>query len=521
MNKTQLLENVKKLRDNGVSAQEINNWLVSKGSSLPEIKAVSQYGEEKIIQARQNIKKLEHKQNLVRPFKVAGDVIREIPSSFNHSVEGALNAVTGGAFNWAADKLGFDSVKARREYYDNLMNEHPSGIVRGIYKGGKLATEIGASGVSPIMRAIPMTSSTYLYKQVLPGMALGSGMSAIRSAFDSDFNPDEIKSGAASGAIIGGVIPSLAIVGQGVGNVVKDIKAAKIKLSPDQYRNYIIENATNPDTEKGLRRLAKTPYGEELKKYAYELDNKIRALQANGTKLSGLQTIDDTEIDELLGNKAYRAASKKYGELISPQMNMPVLTAAERNRFLRTNNILVPLAENRNLYRNIEQIQPGTVAELDYLKKQASEKLNKSMLNPNTDIRETAALLKAKSNTKDIIEKAVPGLKDVSNEMNVAKMAGKPNYDRIKGIISNLSNQARNQTLSNFGDIGAGSAVVGGLAAGSPTTAAVGASLLVGKYLNNLKQAGAVKNAILGNTPIKVSPKTVDSIMKALGQQGN
>ena len=37
--------------------------------------------------------------------------------------------------------------------------------------------------------------------------------------------------------------------------------------------------------KKGLRRLAKTPYGEELKKYAYELDNKIRALQANGTKI--------------------------------------------------------------------------------------------------------------------------------------------------------------------------------------------------------------------------------------------
>lgn len=519
MNKTQLLENVKKLRDNGVSSLEINNWLISKGSSLPEIHAVSKYGEDAITKSRESVRQLKSKQDLVRPFKVAGDVIRQLPDIATTSAEIPLNAATFGGYNWANNKLG-GSANERRADMNELISELPSPL-RGAGQGGMFLAEIGGGGANKLVRQIPIGMTGNLAKDTLVGGALGSAMSAIRSAFDSDFNPDEIKSGAKTGAIIGGVIPGLARVGQLGGNVVKDIKAAKITLSPDQNRNYIIENATNPDAEKGLRRLAKTPYGEELKKYAYELDNKIRALQANGTKLSGLQTIDDTEIDELLGNKAYRAASQKYGELISPQMNMPVLTAAERNRFLQTNNVLEPLAENRNLYRNIEQIQPGTVAELDYLKKQASEKVSKSMLNPNTDIRETAALLKAKSNTKDIIEKAVPGLKDVSNEMNVAKMAGKPNYDRIKGIISNLSNQARNQTLSNFGDIGAGSAVVGGLAAGSPTTAAVGASLLVGKYLNNLKQAGAVKNAILGNTPIKVSPEIVDSIMKALGQQGN
>ena len=193
-------------------------------------------------------------------------------------------------------------------------------------------------------------------------------------------------------------------------------------------------------------------------------------------KLSGLQTIDDTEIDELLGNKAYRTASQKYGELISPQMNMPVLTTAERNKFLQTNNVLEPLAANRNLYRNIEEIQPGTIAELDYLKKQASEKVSKSMLNPNTDIRETAALLKAKNNTKDIIEKAVPGLRSVSNEMNAAKMAGKPNYDRIKGIVANFTQARSPHLLIRCG--------VGGWYSRPTTTACINLEA------NNLKQRG-------------------------------
>lgn len=518
MNKTQLLENVKKLRDNGITSLEINNWLISKGSSLPEIHAVSKYGEDAITKSRESVNELKSKQQLVRPFKVAGDVIQEIPDIAMTAAEIPVNAATFGGYNWANKQLG-GSAQERSANVNELISQAPSPL-RGAAQGGKFLAEIGGGVANRLVRQIPIGMTGNLAKDTLVGGALGSGMSAIRSAFDSNFNQDEIKSGASTGAIIGGVIPGLSRTGQGVGNLVKSIKAAKITLSPDQYRNYIIENATNPNAEKGLRRLAKTPYGEELKKYAYELDNKIRALQANGTKLSGLQTIDDTEIDELLGNKAYRSASQKYGELISPQMNMPVLTTAERNKFLQTNNVLEPLAANRNLYRNIEEIQPGTIAELDYLKKQASEKVSKSMLNPNTDIRETAALLKAKNNTKDIIEKAVPGLRSVSNEMNAAKMAGKPNYDRIKGIVANLSTQARSPASSAL-DVGAGSAVLGGIAGGSPTTTAVGASILVGKYLNNLKQAGAVKNAILGNAPIKVSPGTVDSIIKALGQQGN
>lgn len=507
MNKNDIFLGAQKLAQNGVSGEDIGRWLESKGSSNNELRGIMQYGANNVEKAQNAVKDVAQEQEKNRP-SLAMEMAKAAPDAFLTAAEIPVNAATLGAYNWANEKLGGTANERKAEMEDAVMQEMPR-YARNIYRIGNLAAEIGGSGVSPIVRAIPMSTSEKLWKQILSSVGVGAGMSGVRSAFDTDFDMDKIAKSAALGGAIGGAVPMIAAGYKNLSNYVKDYKAANKPITKEQFIDYISENPNNPKVEKNLNILSKSKYGEDVNNFAYDLQTKLNELAKKNNQL-GLKQIPNEDLDALLGNKLYRELSEKYGNLITPQIDKVVLNPSARASFLEQN----PYLRTPVNPVNIAPKNPGTIRELDFMKQQANMDIPKI-----TDIETYQSLINSKGKIKDIIEDYVPGLKDVSQEMNTAATASRSTYPRTMGIIRRLSGQAISPTQTGIIDLGAGSAALGGAIGGSPTTVATGLSMLASKGILGKIRAGAVKNAITETTTDGINPETVNNILKAIGQQ--
>lgn len=205
----------------GFTPQQVDTALRDKGSSLQEVAGVIQYGPENVIKAREAVQdvKASRPKNTVTSHLLDKDALKAGVEGLLVGTERALNGATLGAYDWANTKLGGGA----RERAAQLVQEADEQGLGLPMRAGMIAADVGGTLKSPLFKALASgaeRATANIGNKFLRGTArealLGAGYGATRGAFDSEFDPGAVATGALVGGATGGVVPMLGGAVRGV-----------------------------------------------------------------------------------------------------------------------------------------------------------------------------------------------------------------------------------------------------------------------------------------------------------------
>lgn len=372
---------VKQMVANGESPDYIDNFLTQQGETADSIRAMNQFGAEKVANARKSVQELKDyqqstPQKLKKAAQVAGAGLMGGLAGVVGGVERLLNARTLGGYGWLNKKLG-GAYEERQKEQQDLAESVGLG---GVNKAANLAIDIGGAIRSPIFKVLPnpMTAKTTL-GSALRGAATGGVASGLQSAFKND-SLENVAKDAKWGALFGGVAPVV-------------IRGGKELLS--QFAG------------------ATTQKGDQAIKNAYSAGQRGSRAFAEGKKMTAEEIVKTAQEGR---SEIQRAASRAISEGKNAIGNRPVDKQGLYNS-------LRDWAQNRYLYNGTNLASKGEQRVLG----EAEKIINKLTKKKDIDVKTLDVL-------KQQIYKIVPE--------NVNDRAAKAARDSIYGIVSDYLNKA-------------------------------------------------------------------------------
>lgn len=195
---------VKQMIANGESTEYIDSFLESQGESSDSLKAINQFGADKVAQTRQAVQEVKENapSNTLAESLVKKEALQAGLEGLALGVEEALQGATVGGYGWLNKKLG-GSFADRLIANQQLAEESGLGAYNKIGKG---SAELAGALISPINKLLPAGAES-LGGKILQGGLSGAGYGALSKGFESDFDLGEIAQGATLGGALGAGIP--------------------------------------------------------------------------------------------------------------------------------------------------------------------------------------------------------------------------------------------------------------------------------------------------------------------------
>ena len=344
---------VKQMVENKETPEYIDGFLQSQGENADTIRALNQYGADKVAEARTSQQEFQEKQDSLGHkvwsyAKTAPQALMGGLEGVLHGTELALQGRTLGGYGWLNKKLG-GNFEQRKEEFQREAEEAGLGLP---YKIGKFAAEFGGALKSPVYNIAPFAdTSKYGW---LGNLATSGGLaSGLQGAFEKDTLkdlPEDALKGALLSAGTGAVL-------RGAGKALAGLTGVTTGKGAE---------ATAGAFDAGKRKSKAFLQGAKM-----EGKDLVAEAQAGRDKIykaaqqsiaTGKQAIAKQKVDKQgLYNAIQDFAEQNYtidGRVVASSGEMKVLKEAERiiNRFDRVKNYDVATVDR--LKQQIYKIVP-------------------------------------------------------------------------------------------------------------------------------------------------------------------
>lgn len=453
---------VKQMVENKETPEYIDGFLQSQGENADTIRALNQYGADKVAEARTSQREFQEKQDSLGHkvwsyAKTAPQALMGGLEGALHGTELALQGATLGGYGWLNKKIG-GNFEQRKEEFQREAEEAGLGLP---YKIGKFAAEFGGALKSPVYNITPFskaaeTSNLANYGRLgelaaknawLGDVALAGGIGrALQGAFEKDTLQD-LPSDFGKGALVAGGIGAVA---RGAGKALSEITGVTTGKGASATSGAFDAGKRN---SKAFRQGAKMSADDLVAEAQAGRDKIYKAAQENIA--AGKQAIAKQKVDKQGLYKAIQDfARKNYtidGKVVASSGEMKVLKEVEKviNKFDKVKNYDVGTVDR--LKQQIYKIVPdnptdkfaktardkiyGIVSE--YLNKASPKYANimKPYQNAMNELAKIAETTGVSSTTKatTAINKLTKAAKNPETQKILQKVGGQDLVDKLIG----------------------------------------------------------------------------------------
>ena len=399
--------NVAKMVSMNAPVADIDRYISSQGVSIADVR---NYKKEKIPNVVRWAANRMQKEGRTEPsaFENAMIIIGGAGQGAGGALNRAASNLTLSGSDYAQRKIGQNPYETVEKIIDNTKSPIVAGLV-GLASGG---AEV--SGGLPLgAGAVRLASGLPKYGKLAAGVGTSAAMGGISSAFNSDFDPETVKSGAVKAAAI-----DLGLRGAGKGLSKIFSAAEKVKDVPRGLENAagndkgaaILDRAVKESKKAAKQVYAQAPEALDTinRRATEQIDDAVRGVDIQW-KMAGAKNAYGDYID---ANKGNQIVSGKISDLgISDKLSKT------QNKALNT-----AWKQGADSLKKGEAI--GSLKHIDEMKKSLNKMIEQSKVpNPNgvgtVDTSDTVALRELKGYLQETMDNA--GLSGISKQYREAK----------------------------------------------------------------------------------------------------
>jgi hypothetical protein len=485
-------EAVRQMIANNESPDYIDNFLAQQGESADSLRAINQFGAEKVANARKSTQEYE-KGATARYIKNLPSALAAGERAFSDVVismgEEALKDASAGLYGNLLGKEGYERRKAElKSQAQEGGYRLPETIARGLS---------GATGMfaSPIFKVGGLVTSSPL-AQALMGPA---AYSAIKKATEGGSAKDIAKAGA-GGAIAGGVGYG---IGKGLEKILTSGAGATSGLGSDVAYDVKDAGARGSKAFKAGKKMSDAEFARTMNKRVGDIRETASEQFVKGKNAIGNKVVDKAGLLNDYQNSYAEHVSS--GGLVNEEANR-VYKAAEK------------------LIRKFDRIKNPTVSDVDMLKRN----INDIVADSRTAIQARTELANI---TKDAADIATGGqyskvMEPFTETMNALVDMGKISKDvpdwsaQTAGILRRAKTEFGKETIKNVlgsdvYDMILGKLVSAPVSARTGVVSALG-SLLSGNLATGVALGGLTSPKLIGNA-LYLGGKYLPSVSELVG----
>lgn len=466
---------------NGESPDYIDNFLAQQGETAGSIRAMNQFGAERVAKTRQKVQQTREAlpshsllSNMLTP-----EALKEAAGASVYSLEEGLNTASAGGYGWLDEKLGGDFYK-KQERYQQMLDESPRWL-RNIGRAGRLMSQVAGGLASPVYK-LKLIKGT----GIVPRIANMAAQAGIYGGLNKGFEEDSLQGvpkaalqNAAAGGALGALLIGLPAGLSKVGGISSGAGSETTTLA--RKAGEAGGNATE------AFKAGRNASGLEI---ADELDDAYRAIdrqskQAFGAGKSAIDT-------EAINKDALKQSFKDWKKTnFTPYGRKNLATPEEQKVFNQANKLLKKFANRKDdMILGEGHALKNAIGNISAERGSAAERVRTDLYNIvknnlNESVPEYAQLMKPYAEAKDTLLAVKQAVGSAGRDMtsvqksNVTKrLINSLKTPTVRDAIEKVAGPDFNYKLAGYATkswvpetsisrLGAASALAGGLA-GTP-----------------------------------------------------